>query len=213
VTATTIITTVRVNPSDPAFEKPSKPIGQYYDEATIREREETDRWIVTHVPAKGYRRVVASPKPQEILEIELIHELFDEGRVIVCCGGGGIPCFQDPSGAYVGIEAVIDKDLTAALLASEVDADTLAILTDVEKVCLNYGTPDEKQLDTLTVDEARKYRETGQFPDGSMGPKVDACVDFLSRTENPNARAIITSIASCMDALEGAAGTHVVRSR
>ncbi|HNO77809.1 MAG TPA: carbamate kinase [Phycisphaerae bacterium] len=213
VTATTIVTTVRVNPNDPAFDNPSKPIGQFYDQETIRLRIASDRWVVKHIPNKGYRRVVPSPKPQEILEIDLIHELFDEGRVIVCCGGGGIPCIQDPSGGYEGIEAVIDKDLTAALLASEVDADTLAILTDVERVCLDYGTPDEKELDTLTVDEARKYRESGQFPDGSMGPKVDACVDFLDRTENPNARAIITSITSCLDALEGKAGTHVVRSR
>ncbi len=213
VTATTIITSVRVNPNDPAFENPSKPIGQYYDEETMRERKDSDRWIVKHFPPKGYRRVVPSPKPQEILQIELIHELFDAGRLIVCCGGGGIPCFQDPSGGYEGIEAVIDKDLTSALLASEVEADTLAILTDVDKVCLNFGKPDEKQLDRLTVDEARQYREDGQFPDGSMGPKVDACVDFLTRSRNPDARAVITSIAGCLDALAGKTGTHVVRSK
>ncbi|GJM23630.1 MAG: carbamate kinase [Phycisphaerae bacterium] len=213
VTATTLITSVRVNPNDPAFENPSKPIGQYYDEKTMRDRKDSDRWTVKHFPPKGYRRVVPSPKPQEILEIELIHELFDEGRLIVCCGGGGIPCFQDPSGGYEGIEAVIDKDLTSALLASEVDADTLAILTDVDKVCLNFGTSDEKPLDRMTVDEARQHREDGQFPDGSMGPKVDACVDFLMRSKNPDARAIITSIAGCLDALAGKTGTHVVRNR
>ncbi len=210
VNACTVITTVLVDRDDPAFGKPTKPIGEHYDRATIEQRIAEEGWQVVEVPGKGWRRVVPSPRPREIQELELIHHLFDEGRVVVCCGGGGIPVVQTGGWGEEGVEAVIDKDLTAALLAVGTDADTLAILTGVEQVCLNYGKADERALDVLTISEARAYLAAGEFPPGSMGPKIQACVDFLTKTTVPGAQAIITSIGACTAALAGQAGTRVV---
>ncbi|NOX57333.1 MAG: carbamate kinase [Planctomycetes bacterium] len=212
VCASTIVTTVCVDANDPAFDHPTKPIGQYFDEDTVNQRKRSDGWNVVYVERKGYRRVVPSPKPKEIVELDIIRQLYDSGRVIVCCGGGGIPICEMPDGSREGVEAVIDKDLTAALLAKEAQADALVILTDVEKVCLGYGTPNEKALDRLTLEEAREHLASGEFPAGSMGPKVQACVNFLESTSNPSARAIITSISGCLDALAGKTGTHFVRT-
>jgi len=207
----TVITTVRVDRHDPAFNKPSKPIGQYYSKECIEERITTDGWDVVEVPGRGFRRVVASPIPLEICELELIHHLFDEDRVVVCCGGGGIPVVIDAEGRIDGVEAVIDKDLTAALLAVGAQADTLAILTDVDKVRLNYGKPDERPIDSMTITEARRHLESGQFPPGSMGPKITACINFLTQSPLHDATAIITNISGCEDALAGRTGTRIVR--
>lgn len=206
----TIVTTVFVHPDDPAFEHPGKPIGPVYSEATAKKRIRDDGWVMVKVP-DGFRRVVPSPKPLEIHELELIHHLFDENRVVVCCGGGGIPVVRRADGTVQGVEAVIDKDLTAALLAAGSGADTLAILTDVQKVCLDYGKPGEKQLDRLTISQARRLMSEGQFPPGSMGPKIQACINFLEAADDPGAMAVITSIAGCTEALAGTTGTRIVR--
>jgi carbamate kinase len=209
--ACAIVTTVQVDVNDPAFLHPTKPIGQYYDKDSIEQRIASDGWHVIEVPGRGFRRVVPSPKPMIIRELEVIHELFDEGRVVVCCGGGGIPVIESADGMREGVEAVIDKDLTAALLAVGTGADTLAILTDVEKVCLNYGKANETRLDELTISQARAYQAAGEFPPGSMGPKIQACVNYLENTEIPNAQALITNIEGCADALDGLTGTRIVR--
>lgn len=211
VDACTIVTTVLVDRDDPAFDMPTKPIGQFYDRETAEERVRSDGWEIVEVPGKGFRRVVASPVPRKIKELELIRQLFNEGRVVVCCGGGGIPVVNRTGWGAEGVEAVIDKDLTAALLAVQTQADTLAILTAVEKVCLNYGQPDEKPLDVLTISQAREHLARGEFPPGSMGPKIEACVDYLKRTTASNAEAIITSIEGFQDALLGKTGTRIVR--
>ena len=209
--ACTIVTTVMVDREDEAFSNPTKPIGQFYKLDDIQDRIDNEGWQVVHVPNKGVRRVVPSPKPQRIHELELIHHLFDEGRVVVCCGGGGIPVVETEDGLREGVEAVIDKDLTASLLAIGTDADTLAILTDVDKVCLNYGKPDEKPLDVMTVSQARQYLEAGEFPAGSMGPKIQACINYVEGSNCRNAEALITSIKGCTDALAGLTGTRIVQ--
>jgi carbamate kinase len=211
VSTCTIVTTVLVDPNDEAFQKPSKPIGEFFDRQTIQPRVEQEGWDIVEIPGKGFRRVVPSPTPQQIMELELIHHLFDEGQMVVCCGGGGIPVVHRPDGGTKGVEAVIDKDLTAALLAVGTEADTLAILTDVEKVCLNFGQPNEQPLDTLTVSQARAYQKAGHFPAGSMGPKILACINYLERTTVPDAQALITSIGGCAEALAGRTGTRIIR--
>jgi carbamate kinase len=163
------------------------------------------------VAGKGWRRVVASPRPKRVQEIDLIRRLFDEGHVIVCGGGGGIPVVHTTPTRLDGVEAVIDKDLTSALLGVETDADTLAIATDVEKVCVNFGKPEQRAVDVLTLSEARAYLEEGQFPPGSMGPKVEACIEFIRGSRTPGSQAIITSIAGLAGALTGKTGTRIVR--
>lgn len=209
--ACTVITTVVVDPDDPAFKDPTKPIGQFYDEATARQRAEAEGWHIIEVPGKGFRRVVPSPVPCEIQELELIHHLFDEGRVVVCCGGGGIPVVRRRDGATEGVEAVIDKDMTSARLAVGAGADTLAILTGVEHAFLDYGKPTQRPLERLTIAEAREHLEAGQFPPGSMGPKIRACIDFLLSSPLPDAQALITSVEMVGEALAGDTGTHLVR--
>lgn len=206
----TIVTTVEVDPDDPAFTNPTKPIGPLYSPATAKKRMTEDGWPMVEVNGE-FRRVVPSPKPVEIQELELIHHLFDEDRVVICCGGGGIPVIRDRDGMIEGVEAVIDKDLTAAKLAIGADADTLAILTAVEKVCINYGRPDEKPLDIITISEAQRLMDDGHFPPGSMGPKITACIEFLNGCDDPDALALITSIEDCQRALAGETGTRIVR--
>lgn len=206
-----LVTTVLVDVDDPAFANPTKPIGQHYEKAAIDERVASDGWQVVEVPNKGWRRVVPSPAPKRIQEIDLIRRLFDEGYTIVCCGGGGIPVVHTTQTRLDGVEAVIDKDLTSALLGVQTDADTLAITTGVEKVCINFGKPDQREVDTLTVSEARGYLREGQFPPGSMGPKIEACIQFIENSRTPGSQAIITSIAALADALAGRSGTRIVR--
>jgi len=208
----TLVTTVLVDADDPAFANPTKPIGPHYDKATIDQRVASDGWHVVEVPGKGWRRVVPSPRPKRIQEIALIRRLFDEGHVIVCCGGGGIPVVQTTPTRLDGVEAVIDKDLTSALLGIQTDADTLAITTGVDKVCINFGQPDERAVDLLTVREARAYLAEGQFPPGSMGPKIEACIQFIEESRTPGSQAIITSIAGLAGALAGKTGTRIIRN-
>ena len=192
----TVLTYVKVNAEDSAFLNPTKPIGPAYDVPK-------PGYVKT---AKGYRRVVPSPKPIKIYQWREIKKLMELGDwIIIACGGGGIPVIKEKKRLY-GVEAVIDKDLASAKLAQQIDADILLIATDVEKVFLNYGTPSQTELDKLSVSEAKKYLDDGQFPAGSMGPKIQAVINFL---ESGGERAIITSIDKIIDALEGRAGTHI----
>ncbi|MHA2472474.1 MAG: carbamate kinase [Promethearchaeota archaeon] len=192
----TILTYVKVNPEDPAFLNPTKPIGPAYSVPK-------PGYIKT---AKGYRRVVPSPKPIKIYQWREIKKLMELGSwIVIACGGGGIPVIKEKKRLY-GVEAVIDKDLASAKLAEQIKANILLIATDVEKVSINYGMPNQKDLDILTVAEAKNYLDEGQFPPGSMGPKIQAVINFI---ESGGERAIITSIDKIIDALDGRAGTQI----
>ncbi len=207
----TVITTVLVDEADPAFSAPSKPIGIFYREADARRHIERDGWKMVNVPDRGWRRVVPSPTPREIIEIDLIRKLATGGDVVICCGGGGIAVARQPDGTLHGVEAVIDKDSTAAILAVALDADRLVILTNVRQVCAGYGTPGEKPLPEMTIAQARRRMEAGEFPAGSMGPKIQAAIDFIERSRRPDAAVLITDPASLTVALAGAGGTWIRR--
>ena len=201
-----LVTQTIVDGADPSFAHPTKPIGPFYDEAEDKQLEAERGYVMQEDKARGgWRRVVASPKPQKIVEIEAVKLLWPEA-IVVCVGGGGIPVIQNPDGSLEGVAAVIDKDFGAELLAEDVAADTLLILTEVEKVAVNFGTPDQVNLDHLSLEEAARYCAEGQFGSGSMQPKVEACMKFVRA--NPAKRAIITSLAKAKEALEGKTGTH-----
>ena len=203
----TLVTQVIVEEEDQAFLNPTKPIGSFYtkDEAEQKEKETGYKYVEDS--GRGYRRVVASPKPMGIVEIESVKQLSKDS-VVITIGGGGIPVIKTEKG-YEGIPAVIDKDKTSSKLAIDLDADILLILTAVPKVYLNYGTDKEKALDTITLDEANKYIEDKEFGEGSMLPKIEACVEFVEKT---NGVAIITSLDAAKEALEGISGTKIVES-
>ena len=202
----TILTQTIVDRNDSAFAKPAKPIGPYYSETEARDLAAEKGWVVANDSNKGYRRVVASPKPKSIVELKVIQKMFDEGFMIIHSGGGGIPVVKNEDGSLAGVEAVIDKDLTASLIASLLKVDVLLVLTDVEKLALNYGKGDEKLLDSLEIEAARKYLSEGQFPPGSMGPKVQAAINFV---EAGGKKAIIASLEQGRQALDGKAGTTI----
>ena len=185
---------VRVDENDPAFQNPTKPIGPSYPEPQ-------PGFVKT---SKGWRRVVPSPKPLKIYQYREINKLIQENFILITCGGGGIPVFKKGK-SLQGVEAVIDKDLASAKLGEQIHANILIIATDVEKVAINFGTADEKQLDTLTISEAKKYLKEGQFPAGSMGPKVQAAINFI---ESGGDRAIITSIDKIIESINGKSGTQ-----
>ncbi len=203
----TIITQVVVDETDEAFKHPTKPVGRFYT------KEEADRMaastgdIYVEDSGRGYRQVVASPKPKRIVELSTVKQLFESGNIVVTVGGGGIPIIETESGPR-GVTAVIDKDKSAAKLATELGADVLMILTGVERVCLNYNTPRERELETLRVEDAKRYMEEGQFGAGSMLPKVQACVSFLDAM--PRGRAIIAALDSAKTALSGKTGTLIL---
>ena len=202
----TLITQVAVDPKDPAFQNPTKPIGPFYTEEEAKELAETKGYTVKEDAGRGWRRVVASPIPKKIVELDTVKRLWDSS-IVITCGGGGIPVVANEEGGYDGTAAVIDKDFAASLLARSLDADILLILTEVEKVSLNFRKPDQIDLDHLTVEEARKYIEEGHFAPGSMLPKVRAAVDFA--VSGPGRRAIITSLYKAVDALQGKTGTVI----
>ncbi|MFH1159653.1 MAG: carbamate kinase [bacterium] len=179
----TITTRVLVNKDDPAFEKPTKPIGPYYTkEEADRMSKDTGSLFAEDARGRGWRKVVASPTPLVIMNRKTIERIAREGQIVIAVGGGGIPVFFVAPNKLQGIDAVIDKDLASALLASQINADKLFILTDVPKVCINYNTPQEKSLDRIPIAEAKRYLEAGQFPDGSMGPKIRAAIHFVERS-------------------------------
>ena len=205
---TTIITQTRVEENDPAFDNPSKPIGSFLDEETARSFESRG-WRTVEDAGRGWRRVVPSPRPVEIIEIEAIRQAVDMGWVIVACGGGGIPVVRNAQDELRGASAVIDKDLASSLLAATLGADLFLISTGVEKVALHFGKPEQIDLDRLSVAEAKRYRAQGHFAAGSMQPKIDACIEFLENSSNPHARCLITNPQNLQRALAGETGTNI----
>jgi carbamate kinase len=205
--AATVVTQTLVDKNDPAFQNQTKPIGSFMDEEDAKMRAEKDGWIVVEDAGRGWRRVVPSPRPIRIVEAEAIHTLLKAGISAVGVGGGGIPVIEDENGNLKGVEAVIDKDFGSALLAKMVDADLFVISTAVEKVALNFNTPDEVLLDKMTVAEAKQYMDEGHFAPGSMLPKVKAIIQFL---ENGGKKALITDPEHIGEALEGKTGTWIV---
>lgn len=202
----TVATQVVVDETDPGFEHPTKPIGPFYSEEEAKALEEEMGYIMREDAGRGYRRVVASPLPKKIVEIDAIKNLWDSS-IVISCGGGGIPVVEKMDGTLEGVAAVIDKDFAAELLAEQVDADVLMILTEVEKVAINWGKENQQSLDHMSLKEAAQYVEEGQFAPGSMLPKVEAAMKF-ARTF-PGKKTVITSLEKAIDALEGKTGTVI----
>ncbi len=201
-----VVTQVRVDADDPAFARPAKPIGSFMDEQTARRRAEQEGWDIREDAGRGWRRVVASPLPREIVELGAIRSLIRQGFVVIAVGGGGIPVVRQEDGSLKGTAAVIDKDHASALLARELRADLFMISTAVDRVYLDYGKPGQRALDRLTLAEARRYLAAGHFPGGSMGPKIEAICSFL---ESGGRRAVITRPEDLAEALAGKKGTHI----
>ena len=206
----TIITTVRVDPDDPDFAKPSKPVGAFLTREQAERHAARDGWKIAEDSGRGWRRVVASPLPREIIELPLLRGLLAAGQIVVAAGGGGIPVVRDGEGRFAGVEAVVDKDRTSAMLAAEVDADLLAILTNVDRVSRDFGKPSAKEVERMTAGEARTMIGEGQFSPGSMLPKIEAAVDFLARSKKRDVEVLITSCERFADGIAGRTGTRVV---
>ncbi len=202
----TVATQMIVEKSDKAFQNPTKPIGPFYSEEEAKALETEKGYTMKEDAGRGWRRVVASPLPRKIVEIDAVKKLWDTS-IVISCGGGGIPVIENADGSLEGVAAVIDKDFAAELLAEQVKADVLMILTEVEKVAVNFNKPDQRDLDTLNLEDAVKYIEEGQFAPGSMLPKVEAAMKFVRAY--PNKKAIITSLDKAIDALEGKTGTVI----
>ncbi len=206
-TCATVVTQVVVDQADPAFENPTKPIGPFYSEQEAMKLAAERGFSIREDAGRGWRRVVASPKPVEIVELAAVRALVEQGFVVITVGGGGIPVVRDEHGDLAGVAAVIDKDLASERLAEDVSADVLMILTAVEQVCLNYGKPDEKRLSRITVAEAERYIAEGHFAPGSMLPKIEAACAFARSA--PGRRAVITSLDQAIGALTGEKGTVI----
>lgn len=202
----TVATQIAVDKDDRAFQNPTKPIGPFYTEEEAKLLETEKGYNMKEDAGRGWRRVVASPIPRKIIEIEAIRDLWDSS-IVISCGGGGIPVVENMDGTLEGVAAVIDKDFAAELLAEQVEADTLMILTEVEKVAVNWGKSNQQNIDKMSLQDAVQYIEEGQFAPGSMLPKVEAAMKFV-RTY-PNKKAIITSLDKAIDALEGKTGTEI----
>jgi len=205
VPVVTLVTQVRVDARDKAFANPSKPVGPFYSEAEARKMMLEEGLAMKEDAGRGWRRVVPSPDPKEIVELEAVRDLVAGGALVVCSGGGGVPVVRS-RGALAGIDAVIDKDLAAALLASELAADALLILTDVPRAYVHYGTPEQQALETVTAGQMRAYAAEGHFKAGSMGPKVEACLRFVEA----GGESVIASLTDVGAAMAGEAGTHIV---
>ena len=203
----TIITQVEVDKNDPGFNNPTKPIGVFYTEEEAKKLEKETGATFKEDAGRGWRRVIASPIPKKIVEIETIEKLIKSDTIVIACGGGGIPVIKEDN-QYTGVAAVIDKDRTSALLALNTGADLLVILTAVPQVAINFNKPDQKNLSKLTLEEANTFIEKGEFAKGSMLPKVEACMYFVKESGN---KAIITSLDAARDALNGTTGTTICR--
>ncbi|HOQ40213.1 MAG TPA: carbamate kinase [Fervidobacterium sp.] len=201
-----VVTQIIVDKNDPAFQKPTKPVGPFYSKEEADKLAQEKGWIMKEDAGRGWRRVVPSPIPLDIVEKDVVKMLVEKDVIVIAAGGGGIPVTQ-ANGTLKGIEAVIDKDRASSLLAKEIKADLLIILTGVEKVCINYKKPDQYEVDKLTLEEAKKLLNDGQFPSGSMGPKIEAAIDFVSSTKR---ECIITDMAVLDMALKGKTGTKIV---
>ncbi len=205
--AATVITQVLVDPADPAFADPVKPIGSYMDQASAQTRAQELGWIVKEDAGRGFRRVVPSPLPKGIVESQEIDHLVKAGYVVIACGGGGIPVCRDTAGDLEGVEAVIDKDLASAMLARELGADLLLISTGVPQVAIAFGRPEQRWLDRITRAEAAAFLAAGEFAEGSMAPKIRAIIGYLDR---PGRQGLITDPPNIGRALRGETGTSIV---
>jgi carbamate kinase len=206
-TVTTVLTEVEVDPNDPAFKRPTKPVGPFFTRYRAEALARDYGWTVREDSGRGWRKVVPSPRPIRILGVESIGAVLSTCNVLIAAGGGGIPVVRGRDGQWRGIEAVIDKDYASALLAADLEADLFIILTAVERVSIDFGKPKEKKLDRLRVAEAERHLAAGQFPSGSMGPKIEAAIDFVKRTGK---EVLITDVEHLREALDGNAGTRVV---
>ena len=207
----TVITTVLVDPADPAFQNPTKPVGREMSADDAGRFTNDGEWIVKEIKPGRFRRVVPSPMPQRILEIDHIRRAVEANEILVACGGGGIPVIRAANGDVRGIRAVIDKDLASALLAAQLDADTLMILTAVDRVRLDFGKATERAIESMTVAEAEQWMRAGQFPAGSMGPKVQAAINFVRSAKTSHAAAYIGLLEQASDVIAGKTGTRVTR--
>ena len=219
-TVASLVTQVEVSPDDPAFHTPTKPVGKFFTAAEAQATAQSTGWTFAEDAGRGWRRVVASPRPLHIVEGRAIEALLDAGIIPIVAGGGGIPVVKDARGDYHGVPAVIDKDYTSAMLAAQLKADAFVMVTGVEQVALDFGKPTQRNLAQLNLHDARAYAAQGQFPPGSMGPKIGAAIDFLSAAQNPSVnlkhakpvqagRVIITSLNKVFDAVEDGAGTQI----
>ena len=202
----TVATQMIVDENDPAFNDPTKPIGPFYSEEEAKKISEEKGYVMKEDAGRGWRRVVASPMPRKIVEIDAVKSLWDS-TIVITCGGGGVPVIEKSNGVLEGVDAVIDKDFAAELLAEQVEADVLMILTEVEKVAINYNRPDQKDLSVMTLKDATEYMEEGQFAKGSMLPKVQAAMKFVRAF--PGKRAVITSLDKALEGLLGETGTQI----
>jgi carbamate kinase len=206
-TVVTVVTQVIVDERDPAFRRPTKPIGPFYGQDRARVLAAERRWTVAEDSGRGYRRVVSSPKPLEIVEIEAIRNLVKDGAIVIAAGGGGIPVSRQWDGSLHGVEAVIDKDLASALLGRLLGAETLVLVTGVDRVAVSFGRPDQRDLATAGVSELERWLAEGHFPPGSMGPKIQAAIEFV---RGGGCSVVITSPGNIQEALKGRAGTRIV---
>ena len=205
-----ILTQTVVDKGDPAFARPTKPIGPAFSAADADERRANEGWPMVEDAGRGYRRVVPSPRPVRIVETDAVRSLLDAGFVVVAAGGGGIPVVETAPGVYAGVEAVIDKDLASAYLAASLQIPLLVISTGVERVAVDYRQPTQRELGRVSLAEIRAFSEAGEFPEGSMGPKIRAAIEFLERGGE---EVVITSLANLSAAVIGDAGTHITRSK
>lgn len=201
-----VVTQVVVDKNDGAFQKPTKPVGSFYSKEDAEKIEKEKDYTFVEDAGRGYRRVVPSPKPCKIVELKVVEQLVSAGDIVITVGGGGIPVIE-ADGGYTGVAAVIDKDRSSAKLALDIQADMLVILTAVDRVCINFNKPDQKELAEMSVDEARRFIAEGHFAPGSMLPKVEACLDYITNT--PNGTALITSLKKAKLALKGETGTII----
>lgn len=204
--AVSLVTQVVVDAADPAFTHPTKPVGPFYTPDKAHQMMATQGWIMKEDAGRGWRRVVPSPQPKRVVEVDAIRRLVDADVLVIACGGGGVPVMETPEG-LVGVEAVIDKDLAAQKLAREMGADLLVILTDVPRVCINFGLPNQQALSQVTVSEAERYLDEGHFKPGSMKTKVQGAIRFL---REGGERAVIASLAEAVSAVQGQAGTQLL---
>lgn len=202
----TLITQVVVDREDPAFENPTKPIGPFYTKYRAQQLARQKKWTVVEDAGRGYRQVVPSPKPIDVVPKRVIRDLVHSGKIVIASGGGGIPIIINGRGLFEGVEAVIDKDYAASLIAKEVKADLFIILTNVERVYLNFSKPDEEPLSVLTVEQAQEYLSQGQFPEGSMGPKIRAAIEYI---QGGGKETLITSASQLKAALINRSGTKI----
>jgi carbamate kinase len=209
---TTIITTVRVDADDPALADPAKPVGPFLSKEQAEKHARESGWIVKEEAARGWRRVVPSPRPKEIVELPLLKKLVAGGEIVIAAGGGGIPVVRNAAGSYRGLEAVIDKDYTSGLLALALGADRLVILTGVDQVQRDFGKPTATPIDAMTPREAEDLLAQGQFPAGSMAPKIRAAIDFVRNSNKPGSEVLITSCERAAEAMAGKTGTRIVRN-